>query len=104
MRKKVDDALQQDFDRWTELVDFAAHAENEVEREKPALAAAELEMKWIRTAAEDWTALHDEWCESIDRTRARVNSETPSASSRIAESNCVCERSRPLRARAVSYR
>ncbi|MFE9319924.1 hypothetical protein ACIHDR_09585 [Nocardia sp. NPDC052278] len=72
MHKKVEEALHQDFDRWTELVDRAAHAENEVEREKPALAATELQMKWSRTAAEDWRTLHDHWCEGIDRMRASV--------------------------------
>ncbi|WP_067464682.1 hypothetical protein [Nocardia amamiensis] len=74
MGKKVVDALHQDFHRWSELVDRAAHADNEVERERPALAAAELETKWIRTAADDWRTLHDQWCESIDRTRAHVKS------------------------------
>lgn len=75
MRKNVEDALHQDFNRWSELVDRAAHADNEVEREKPVLAAAELEMKWIRTAAEEWRTLHDQWCERIDRTRTSVKSE-----------------------------
>ncbi len=89
MHKKVENALHQDFNRWTELVDRAAHAENEVERERPALAAAELEEKWIHTAAEGWRTLHDQWCERIDRTRVRVKSEIRSATSRIAESNCA---------------
>ncbi|MFX0578351.1 hypothetical protein [Nocardia nepalensis] len=75
MRTKVEDALHQDFNRWSELVDRAAHADNEFERERPALAAAELEMKWIRTAAEDWRTLHDQWCERIDRTRTTAKSE-----------------------------
>ncbi|WP_431952244.1 hypothetical protein [Nocardia lijiangensis] len=72
---KIEDALHQDFNRWSELVDRAAHADNEVEREKPALAAAELEMKWTRTATEVWKTLHDQWCERIGRTRASVKSE-----------------------------
>ncbi|MGY2025338.1 hypothetical protein [Nocardia gipuzkoensis] len=70
MRKQVEDALHQDFNRWTALVDHAAHAENEVEREKPAVAAAELEKKWMRTAAENWRTLHDQWCEVTSRKRA----------------------------------
>ncbi|MGV9823488.1 hypothetical protein [Nocardia xishanensis] len=75
MHKAIEDALHQDFNRWSELVDRAAHADNEVEREKPALAAAELEMKWTSIATEVWTTLHDQWCERIDRTRASVKSE-----------------------------
>ncbi|WP_330230580.1 hypothetical protein OHA40_32310 [Nocardia sp. NBC_00508] len=75
MRNQGGNALPQDFNRWAELVDRAAHAENEVEREGPASAAAELEEKWIRAAAEDWRTLHDQWCERIDRTRACVKSE-----------------------------
>ncbi|MET8777170.1 hypothetical protein AB0H49_05260 [Nocardia sp. NPDC050713] len=75
MPDTIEDALHQDFKRWSELVDRAAHADNEVEREKPALAAAELESKWTRTATEVWRTLHDQWCESIDQTPARVKSE-----------------------------
>lgn len=91
MHKTVEKALHQDFNRWTELVDRAAHGENEVEREKPALAAAELEERWVHAAAEDWRILHDQWCERIDRMRASVTSEIRAASIRIAEANCACE-------------
>ncbi|MGO4613217.1 hypothetical protein AB4305_21345 [Nocardia sp. 2YAB30] len=101
MHKKVENALRQDFERWAELVDRAAHGENEVEREKPALAAAALKMQWIRAAAEDWRALHEQWCERIYPTQSGVKSEIPS---QIAESNCVCEQSGPRQARAVVYK
>ncbi|MEU7629729.1 hypothetical protein AB0C34_07040 [Nocardia sp. NPDC049220] len=70
--------LHQDFRRWTELVDRAAHAENEVERETPAVRAAELERKWIFAAADDWNTMrnrHEQWCERIDRRRATTKAQ-----------------------------
>ncbi|MFQ6326888.1 hypothetical protein ACLMAL_12185 [Nocardia sp. CWNU-33] len=59
MNRKAAHRLRQDFNHWTELVDRAAHAENEVEREQPALRAAELEQKWISTYLEDWNTMRD---------------------------------------------
>lgn len=57
--------LLNDFESWVRLIDWAAHAENEVERENPALRAEELARKWRSVAAEDWNALcdqHEQWC------------------------------------------
>ncbi|WP_406230479.1 hypothetical protein [Nocardia sp. NBC_01009] len=78
MYRKVDYELHQDFKRWTELIDRAAHAENEVEREKPALQAAALEEKWSCTAAEFWRImrdLHERRYENIALVRARARAE-----------------------------
>ncbi|MEV6257394.1 hypothetical protein ACIHAX_31260 [Nocardia sp. NPDC051929] len=103
MHKKAEQALHQDFHRWTALVDRAAHAENEVERENPALAAAELQEKWTRTAPEGWRTLHSQWCDRIDPTRP-ADAGIRSASGQIADANCACALSRPLRTRAISHR
>ncbi|MFF7944811.1 hypothetical protein ACFZC5_34400 [Nocardia gamkensis] len=57
MDSKIVDELNADFRHWSELVDFAGHAENEVERVKPALEAAALERKWLSVAGEAWNEL-----------------------------------------------
>ncbi|MFI6369042.1 hypothetical protein ACIBG0_40770 [Nocardia sp. NPDC050630] len=59
MDSKTECELRADFQHWLELVDHAAHAENEVEREKSAQRAVELEQKWRCIAAEDGNALHE---------------------------------------------
>ncbi|WP_280244057.1 hypothetical protein [Nocardia abscessus] len=78
MERTIEVELYQDFGLWTELVDRAAHAENEVEREIPALRAAELEQKWTSTTSELWRTLHElheQWYEIVDRLRAGSKSE-----------------------------
>ncbi|MBF6223384.1 hypothetical protein IU479_35540 [Nocardia abscessus] len=60
--------LLKDFECWVKLVDWAAHAENEVERENPAVRAEELARKWRSVAAEDWNALcdqYEQWCARV---------------------------------------
>ncbi|WP_433724545.1 hypothetical protein ACQP0C_27615 [Nocardia sp. CA-129566] len=64
MDSKVEGELNADFQRWIELVDRAAHAENEVEREKPALRVAELDEKWTSAAAENWHEMRENWYET----------------------------------------
>lgn len=71
--------LHRDFRRWTQLVDDAAHAENEVDRELPALRAAALKQKWINTASELWRTLqelHEQWFDTVDPTSTRATAET----------------------------
>lgn len=73
MERTTEYELYRDFGLWTELVDRAAHAENEVEREIPVSRAAELEQKWTSTASELWRTLHElyeQWYETVDRLRA----------------------------------
>ncbi len=77
MERMIENELYRDFGLWTELVDRAAHAENEVDREIPALRSAEIEQKWISTAGELWRFLHelyDRWYETVDRLRAETKS------------------------------
>ncbi|MBF6469997.1 hypothetical protein IU427_33310 [Nocardia beijingensis] len=67
--------LHKDFGRWTELVDRAAHAQNEVDRAIPALQAVELEQKWIY-AGEHWRTLRESyylWYEYLARVRKRTD-------------------------------
>ncbi|WP_157172546.1 hypothetical protein [Nocardia pneumoniae] len=77
MERTIENELYRDFGLWTELVDRAAHAENEVEREIPALRSAELKQKWISTAGELWRSLHElyeRWYETVDRLQAETKS------------------------------
>ncbi|MFR9773757.1 hypothetical protein [Nocardia sp. SC052] len=65
MKFHIYNELHQDFRRWLEFVDHAAHAENEVEGERPAMRSAELAQKWIANFAEEWNAmcdLHEQRC------------------------------------------
>ncbi|MGW4330878.1 hypothetical protein ACWEKR_33970 [Nocardia sp. NPDC004573] len=74
MNRKSELELHQDFGRWAELVDRAAHAENEVDSEAPALQAAELEKKWTY-AGEYWRTLrelYDLWYENVARIQKRT--------------------------------
>ncbi|MGV9823814.1 hypothetical protein [Nocardia xishanensis] len=82
MDKKSEAELHRDFKRWIELIDHAAHAENEVDREIPALQAVKLEQKWINAGNELWNTLHDlyeQWFDTVDRTRSRAATHARSA-------------------------
>lgn len=59
MDSKFEERLIVDFRRWSELVDFSAHAENEVERKGPALKAVALERKWMAVAADAWNDMRN---------------------------------------------
>lgn len=56
MDPETEHELNDDYVRWAALIEWSAHAENEVEAEKPAVFAAELAKKWISTAPTEWNA------------------------------------------------
>lgn len=72
---QVDDRLHTDYARYAELIDRAAHGENEVDRGHFARSAAELREYWAMTAPEEWeqvSQLHQQWQTDPERTRADV--------------------------------
>lgn len=56
---KLDQRLHGDYRRYAELVDHAAHGENEVDRGQFARQAAELREYWQMTAPADWQQLRE---------------------------------------------
>lgn len=61
MQTETQRELNRDFTRWIALIDLAGHAENEVERERPALCAAELSRKWRTAAPVEWDAMRAQY-------------------------------------------
>lgn len=73
MQFDIEQEIDKDFSRWAQLIDWAAHAENEVEAAQPAARAAALAKKWVSLAPTKWDALRAQYTRKIypDRRELR---------------------------------
>lgn len=72
---QLDHQLHTDYARYVELIDHAAHGENEVDRGHFARSAAELREYWEMTEPTEWKQvqdLHQQWQTDPERTRAEA--------------------------------